>query len=67
MLYLDLFCAPVSAMCPKVSEKSRKASKGVILVVKLRVIKNIDLGEQNNNIMHTLGLLESTIRCTIYI
>lgn len=35
MLYLDLFCTCVSKMCPKVSEKPKRACKGVMLGVKL--------------------------------
>lgn len=29
MLYVNLFCAPVSKMCPKVSEKLKSARKDV--------------------------------------
>lgn len=36
----QLFCASVSKICPKVSENLR-ASKGVLLSIKLDVIKHV--------------------------
>lgn len=39
MLYRDLFFASVTEMCPKVSEKPKRAHKGVMLRVKLDIIK----------------------------
>ena len=41
MLYLDLFCASASEMCPKASEKPKRAHKGDMLHVKLDIIKYI--------------------------
>lgn len=41
MVCLDLFHASISKMCLKVSEKAKRAHKGVTLYVKLDVIKCI--------------------------
>lgn len=44
MLYLDFcvcVCASVGKTCPKVSEKLKRARKGVRLSIKLDVIKHI--------------------------
>lgn len=37
-------------MCPKVSEKTKRPPKGIILSVKLDVIKHLDHGEHNKDI-----------------
>lgn len=37
-------------MCPKGSEKSKRAPKGIILSVKLDVIKHLAHGEHNKDI-----------------
>lgn len=42
----------MSKMCPKVSEKSKRAPKGVMLGVKWDVIKHFDHGEQNKDIIN---------------
>ena len=65
MLSLDLFWAFVSKMCPKVSEKSQRACKGIVFTVILNIIKRFNPGEHNKDIAHALNLLVSTIR-TIY-
>ena len=65
MLHLHLFCESINKMCSKVSEKLKRAHKGVTLSVKLDVIKHFPHGEQNKDIVHALNLPESTIH-TIY-
>ena len=45
MLPLNLFCASVDEMHPKVSEIPKRAQKGIMLSVKLDVIKCLDHGE----------------------
>ncbi|XP_059839905.1 tigger transposable element-derived protein 1-like [Hypanus sabinus] len=52
-------------MCPKVLEKPKRARKGVTLSVKLDIIKRLDRGERNKDIVRALNLPASTIR-TIY-
>ncbi|XP_062887428.1 general transcription factor II-I-like isoform X3 [Mobula hypostoma] len=52
-------------MNPKISEKPKRARKGVTLSVKLDVIKRFDRGERNKDIVRALNLPASTIR-TIY-
>ena len=52
-------------MYPKLSEKPKRARKGVTLGVKLDVIKRFDRGERNKDIVRALNLPASTIR-TIY-
>lgn len=42
-------------MCSKVSEKSKRAPKGVMCSVKLDVIKGSDRGEQNKDNGHALN------------
>lgn len=43
-------------MCPEVPEKMKGAWKGVMLSVKLDVIKHFHGGEPNNNIVCALNL-----------
>lgn len=58
MFYFDLFCASVSKMFPKVSEKPKKAGKGVMLSVKLNIIVLIVVNKINTYIsMVTAALL----------
>lgn len=52
MFYLDLFCASISKICPKRSEKPKRAHKDVTL----DVIKLSDYGKGNKDIVHVLNL-----------
>lgn len=55
VLYFNLFCASINQMCPKASEKLTRAYKGVILSIKLDVIKHFSCGEQNKDIVRALN------------
>lgn len=54
MLYLNLCCASVIKMCLQVSEKPKRALKGVMLSIKLDVIKCFDRGGYNKDIVLVL-------------
>lgn len=41
MLYLDLVCASVSKLCPRVSEKPKRGHKDVMINIKLDIIKHM--------------------------
>lgn len=49
-MFLTLFCAFVSKMCPKISEKLKRAHKGVTL------IKHFHSGEQNKDAVYALNM-----------
>lgn len=55
MLYLDLFYTFISKMCPEVSEKPKRAHKGIVLSVKRDVIKHFDRDERNKDIVCMLN------------
>lgn len=69
MLYLYLFCAPVSKVWPKVSEKTKRTCKGIALSVKLDVIKCFNYGVWNKDLLCALKLwalkLWASTICTI--
>lgn len=53
-------------MCPKVSEKPKRAHESVTLTVKLDIIKCFNCGEGNKDIVPLLSMPTSTIG-TIYL
>lgn len=52
MLSLDLCGAPVSKMCLRIG-KAKRAHKGAALSVKLDIIKRLDHGEPNQDLVST--------------